>query len=483
MRTVNSRERWYDLTLCRLSTSGSLQVLPFRCALFEGATCYMHLCLAIYVMKYFPISLLLLFSTVVSGQVVRLSSLQETLDLARKQNSSIRSSELQNRIAQTDGALAQSGLYPSLSLSGTSDYNLKLPVQLIPAEIFGGTAGTFKAVQFGRSWNSSASAVFEMPLLHPDKYAQARAGKLSREQVELEQIAQQRSALQRVTSVYFNLLVLQKALELNTELDSTANALYEATRARFNQQLVSRVDLNRSENLRNSNLQQTLQLRSNLQVAQQTLCILLGFSPSADVQVNDALEKYAPLNSSIPEINPENRPSYQATLKAEEAARWKMRQNAYAALPKLSINSRYTFASQADRLFSGNGTNFDYGTVGMSLNVPLFKGRNTALQTRKSRIQLDLARVSKEQQLLSSGSEILEWQVRLREKEQARSLAATRDANAAQNLDLSIISYDQGVISLDQLFTIYNEYVQARNSYLQAMSDGALYRTYLELEK
>lgn len=427
---------------------------------------------------------LLLFSFSTFAQTVQLSSLQDALNLARKQNNSIRSSELQNRIAQTDNALAQSGLYPSLSLTGNSDYNLKLPVQLIPAEIFGGPAGTFKSVQFGRAWNSNASAVFELPLLHPDKYAQARAGKLTREQVELEQTAQQRLALQKVTAAYLNVLVLQQALVLNMELDSSATTLYDATKARFEQQLVSRVDINRSENLKNANLQQTLLLRSNLQVTRQNLCILLGLNPNSDLQISDQLSKYAELSlTNLPEIKAENRPSYQATLKAEEAARWKMRQNAYAALPKISINSKYTFANQTDRIFSNTGTNFDYGTLGMSLNVPLFKGRSTALQTRKSRIQLDLARIQKEQQLLTSNSEIMEWQVRLREKEQARSLAASRDANAAQNLDLSFQSYDQGVISLDQLFTIYNEYVQARNSYLQAMSDGALYRTYLELEK
>ncbi len=435
-------------------------------------------------MKKFITPIFLFLSFTAFSQTLKLSSLQEALTLARKQNNSIRSSELQNRIAQTDNSLAQSGLYPSLSLTGNSDYNLKLPVQLIPAEIFGGPAGTYKAVQFGRAWNSSASAVFEMPLLHPDKYAQARAGRLTREQIELEQTAQQRLTLQKVTAAYLNVLVLQQALVLNMELDSSATNLYNATKARFEQQLVSRVDINRSENLKNSNLQQTLSLRSNLQVARQNLCIILGLSPNTDIQIDDQLSKYAELNlANLPEIKPENRPSYLATMKAEEAARWKMRQNAYAALPKLSINSKYTFANQTNRLFSGAGTNFDYGTVGMSLNVPLFKGRSTALQTRKSRIQLDLARIQKEQQLLSSNSEIMEWQTRLREKEQARSLAASRDANAAQNLDLSFQSYDQGVITLDQLFTIYNEYVQARNSYLQAMSDGALYRTYLELEK
>lgn len=423
-----------------------------------------------------------MFSLGISAQPIQLTSLQDALNLARKQNNSIRTIELQNRIARTDQSLAQSGLYPSINLNGTSDYNLKLPVQLIPAEIFGGPAGTFKSVQFGRAWNSSTTAVFELPLLHADKYAQARAGQLSRQQVELEQWAQLRSVLQRVTSTYFNCLVLQKSLELNIELDSTATALYVATKARFEQQLVSRVDINRAENLMNSNQQQTLLLKSNLQVARQNLCVLLGLPATTELSITDDLIQYSN-KTDIPMVNADTRPAYLAAMKAEEAARWKLRQNAYAALPKLSLNSKYTFANQTDRLFSGAGTNFNYGTVGMSFSMPIFKGGTTLLQTRKSRVQLNMASIQREQQLLNSGAEIMEWQVRLEEKNKARSLAASRDANASQNLTLSTQSYDQGVISLDQLFTIYNEYVQARNSYLQAMSDGALYRTYLELEK
>ncbi len=425
--------------------------------------------------------LFVLLPLISTAQSLQLSSLEQVLGLARKQSAIIVSAGIRDEVAQKDKGLSRSPLLPTLSVNATSDYNLKLPVQLIPAEIFGGPAGTFQQVRFGRSWNSAATADLTVPLIHPEKIAQAKTANFTREQVKLEQEAQVKLALQRVTAVYFNILVLQQALQLNASLDSTATALYNATKAKSGQQLVSRVDLNRTENLMNSTFQQTIQIRTNLEIAKQDLCVLLGISSKTTLEINDLLLNYVTDAAQVT-IDPAKRPSYLATEQAEQAAFWAVRQQTYTGLPRLSFNSRYTVASQADKLFNNSAVNFDYGTVGLSLNIPVFKGRSAYLDTKKSRLQLDLARIRKEQQLLDSDNEIQEWQINIREKAKSMDLAARRDKLTGESLELSISSFDQGVITLDQLFNIYNEYVLARNSYLQTMADVAVYRNYLMIE-
>lgn len=84
---------------------------------------------------------------------------------------------------------------------------------------------------------------------------------------------------------------------------------------------------------------------------------------------------------------------------------------------------------------------------------------------------------------MNSSQELQEWQIRLSEKSAAQKLAARRDEMAHQTLDLSLQNYDQGVISLDALFNIYNEYVAARNSFIQTSADAAVYSIYLSLSK
>jgi outer membrane protein TolC len=154
----------------------------------------------------------------------------------------------------------------------------------------------------------------------------------------------------------------------------------------------------------------------------------------------------------------------------------------YASLPKISLNSRYTFANQQSALFNGNGTSFNYGTVGLSVSMPIFKGLSLQAQRKKAQLQSQNSRIQLEQTIIDSNREISEWQTALLEKKSSKTMASRRDQLAEETLDLSLANYDEGVISLDQLFTIYNEYVQAKNSYLQSIADASRYEMWLRLE-
>jgi outer membrane protein TolC len=287
---------------------------------------------------------------------------------------------------------------------------------------------------------------------------------------------------------YLTILVLQESLKLNRELDSTSIALFESTKARFDRQLVSQIDINRAENLMHQTKQQTNQIAANLQLALVNLSVSLGISANQKFDIQDRISNYQSETKqlNLPEINQiqaTNRPSVKAAEQNIMASQWKYRQQTYAMLPKLSLNSRYSFSSQGDNWLGNGSNNFDYGTIGVSLSMPIFKGRSNALNSKKALFQLENARFQKEQTLLNASQELQEWQIKLNEKNASKQLASRRDEMARQTLNLSLQSYDQGVITLDALFNIYNEYVVARNSLVQNTADAAMYKVYLDLEK
>jgi outer membrane protein len=416
------------------------------------------------------------------GQTHIYKSIDEALERGRKENATVKMAYLQQEIASKDRAIGWAALMPSMALNLNSDYNLKLPVQLIPAEIFGGPAGTFKQVRFGLNWNQSAAFEFNLPIVHPEKLAGAKVASITTEQVKLEQQAAIHQVLQKITSQYFQVLQLEGNLKLSRMLDSTAEILYQSTLARYEQQIASRVDLNRAENLMHANKQQSLTHASGLMLAKQNMALLLNIADPNQLKIDDHLLKYFDL--PLPETTTKagSRPAYLASDQAEMAMRWRMRQHLYTGLPRLSFNSRYSFSRQSNELFDPLATNFEFGTIGLQLNIPLFKGRNNYLLYRKARLQLDQASIRKSQILLESDAELNEWNTRLKEKLESRKMAARRDQLALQNLDLSLQLYEEGVISLDQLFNIYNEYAQARNAFLLACTEAAIYHTYFRIE-
>jgi len=424
--------------------------------------------------------LLASFSKGMSQKLV-FHSVEQVLARAESDNPAIQMARLQQKVAMRDKALGWAAYYPSLGLNLNSDYNLNLPVQLIPAEIFGGPAGTFKQVRFGQNWNQSAAFDFSLPIFHPEKYAAGRSASYAAEQVKFEQQAGVNLTLQKVAAQYFQVLQLEENLALNSMLDSTAEQLYKATLARFNQQLVSRLDLNRAENLMNANKQQSLNTTASLQIARAKLAALLNISELSNMKIDDHLVSYQ-LSTPENQLKAAERPASRAATEAEIAQRWRAKQHLYTGLPRLSLNSRYTFSSQSNKLSDPSATHFDYGTVGLQLNVPLFKGRTNTLLFKKNQLLSEQALYKKQQTLTESAAELTEWTTRLDEKVQARTLAAHKETLALQNIQLGLDLYNQGVISLDQLFNIYNEYAQAKSSFIQTCTDAAIFQTYFMIE-
>lgn len=415
-------------------------------------------------------------------QEVEITSLEHALEIAKTSGLQTKQIQTKEQAARYDKQLAASGLMPSLSVQAQSDYNLKLPVQLIPAEIFGGQPGTFNEVRFGQDWNSNASGSLEVPLFHADKFAQMKAGSFTYQSAQADAKAQENAYLRQVTQVYLNTLVYKEAMELNRSLDTTATLLYETSKARFEQHLVGKPDLNRAENLMWSTMQQTASLNTVWQNSLRQLAALLGLGADVKLRVRDSLRNYALSTSDAPSVDGFKRPAILAAEQAEQASRWLYRQQMYASLPKISLNSRYTFANQQSALFNGNGTSFNYGTVGLSVSMPIFKGLSLQAQRKKAQLQSQNSRIQLEQTIIDSNREISEWQTALLEKKSSKTMASRRDQLAEETLDLSLANYDEGVISLDQLFTIYNEYVQAKNSYLQSIADASRYEMWLRLE-
>ncbi len=415
------------------------------------------------------------------AQETRLTSLNQALELARKNGPNFKAITLQSVLAEKEVKVSNAALLPSIGFNANTDYNLNLPVQLIPAEIFGGPPGTFSEIQFGRPWISSSTFDFSMPLIHVDKWTQTKIAKSSAQQASFESEAAIQEYLRNVANLYLKVLVLVEANKLNYSLDSSAKVLFNITQQRYTNELVSKLDLNRTENLMLQTEQQTQTLKGNEEIALLNLGSLLG-SNSKNLLVDDDLVAYEFKVFDQNSLTPSNRFSFRAAEESERIAHINLRKQQQAWLPKLSLNSRYTFASQQDNLFGSNGSRFDYGTVGVSLSVPLFKGGQNYHNSTKAKLQQDLTLINSQLKKINAERELLEWQIKRYENQRNLLNAQKRNQLALENLNLSFQAYDEGVISLDQLFNIYQEYVVAGNNFLQTKADAILYQTYFELE-
>lgn len=424
---------------------------------------------------------MLVISSFGQAQSIQLTSLMAAIQLAEQNSFQLKQLEAQTQFLKYDQRIASGALLPSLNSSASSDYNLELPVQLIPAEIFGGPAGSFQEVRFGQNYNSNLAFQFEAPIVHADKLAGRQMAVENRLAAESDEKTVRNNYLRNIAGLYLNILVIRQAIEVNTELDSTAYLLYNTTKQRFNEELNSVADLNRTENLMLSNYQQTRTLKASENIAINQLKMLLGLESENDLEIIDQLNNYIP-DFSVVSGDPFNRNQVIAAEHQLNSAKWNYKKSQYAWLPKLSFNSRYTFANQTNQLLSGDGFSYQFGTVGLSATMPLFGGFVKYNQQKKAALNYRAAEFNLNQIKIEAATELSEWQIRLKEKSDAKILAERRAMLANQTLELSIMNYDEGFISLDQLFNVYGEYAQSKNNYLQILADAIKYETWLKLE-
>ena len=80
-------------------------------------------------------------------------SVEEVLTFAKNNNIQVKNALLAVQMQKETNREITAGALPSVSFNANLMDYLKLPVSLIPGEIFGGTPGTFIPVQFGTKYN------------------------------------------------------------------------------------------------------------------------------------------------------------------------------------------------------------------------------------------------------------------------------------------------------------------------------------------
>src|SRR5215471_15101902 len=91
-------------------------------------------------------------------------SVQQAVDYASRNNVQVRNALLDVRIQEQTNRDFTSAAYPQVNGSFSLVDNLKVPISLIPADLFGGTPGTYQKFPFGIKYNATAGVSLDQLL-------------------------------------------------------------------------------------------------------------------------------------------------------------------------------------------------------------------------------------------------------------------------------------------------------------------------------
>ncbi|QSS96277.1 TolC family protein [Psychroflexus sp. ALD_RP9] len=374
-------------------------------------------------------------------------------------------------------------------ISGQVNYenNPKLTVTPLPAEIVGGEPGTTVPVTFGQRHNMRATGTVNQLIFDGSYIVALQAAKTF---LEYSANAKEKTALEvrkNVITAYGNVLLAKNSIEITqNNLNEALDNLNE-TRKIYENGLAEEEDV---EQLQITSQQLKSQLRNAermYNIAKESLNMVLGIDVSVEVILEDTLEnlaaKEAMLQTETQEFNFENTIDYKIAKNLVEQRDLELKLQRSQALPSLSAFANYGATSFGNQFeFFESGTDwFEFATIGVSLNVPIFSSFKRDAQTQQAKIELEKAKLQRKQT-------INQIQLDLNSAQSDFDFAVENYTIAQKNLNLAEriqqkneVKFKEGLASSFELRQAQTQLYQAQNEYLQAMLN--LINTKAELEK
>ncbi len=366
---------------------------------------------------------------------------------------------------------------PQINAKVDYQHWIKQQISLLPAEIFGGTPGTFSEVTFGTQQTLNATVTLKQ-LLFDGSYLVGLQS--ARTYLQISKLAQDKTTTltkEAVINAYGNVLVAEKSIEiLEGNKVILEKNLYDAKQILKNG-LNEEEDVEQLEITLGTIESQLNNVRRLKTIAYQMLNITLGNSIATEITLSDSLDSLTALNIDLELVatpfNIENHIDFKIAENDKESNRLLMQYERSKALPSLSAFINYGQMANSDTFtfFNSNQTWFDSSLLGVSLNVPIFSSLQRSSKTAQAKIAFENSDIrleeTKQRLNLQAQSAKSEYQLSIENYETAkRNLLLSERIEKKQR-----IKFFEGISTSFDLATAQNQLYTQQQNYIQSMLD------------
>lgn len=413
-------------------------------------------------------------------------TLQEAIDFALKNNYNAINADRDIIDAKKQKWETIATGLPQITGAVSYQNQLKQPVSVIPAEIFGGEPGTFEEVVFGQPQTATATATLKQQIFDGSYIVGVQATKAflsySNNNKEKTQLEVQKA----VTEAYGNVLLAQESIFIfeknKTNLEKN---LFETTKIYENglgdEESVEQLQITLSSV--DNQLKNAIRLKGiTLQMLNLVMGIAIDAPTRLEENLDDLTQKQIDFGLLETEFTMENNVDFKlaTNLNEQRYFEWKLAKS--RALPTLNAFVNYGSSAFSDSFdfFSSEQQWFDSSVLGFDLSIPIFSSGKRSAGTARAKIALEKAKTQ-----LTEAQE----QIRLQHANSKSNyiLAIEQYQTSKDNLGLAErienknqIKYSEGIASSFELRLAQTQLYDAQQGYLQAMVEVINKKTELE---
>lgn len=406
-------------------------------------------------------------------------TLKSSVDYALKNHVSNTIYENEIALAKQKSVEALAGYLPQVNGTITFDDNLKRQITVIPAGAF---SPTEIRLQFGNQYNTMGTAQLDQVIYDKSMLVGIKAAEPNNQLSAFKKEQNQEQLIYNTVSAYFQVLIIKEQEKLTLENEKKYKDLLEILALRLEKGVIKKTEYDRTKASLNNIVAQKSILQVNKQIALNRLKNAIGMPVTEDVVDIESLnyegmalvekENGFEIGSLLDlKIQNANASLLSFDVKRKEAA----------FLPTVSMYARYGGQSFGNEFGPSFGKWFDFSTVGLKVNIPMFSGYRKSSQLKQAEISLLNAKAN--YKLMSDNLSMVYHNSSAQLQKSQSDLSINREnlTFAKTVLESTTVEYQKGVATLSDLLNSDYSFKEAQSNYMTSLINVLSSR--LEYEK
>lgn len=431
-------------------------------------------------MKNKIILTLLLFASIMQAQEEKKSytfSLDQAITHATTNNRSAINANRDIEMAKKKKWETTASGLPQINGSISYQNNFEIQKSLIPAEIFGGTPGTFQEVAFGTKHNATGNLSLTQLLFDGSYIVALQASKTYLQFYENNKKKTDIDIREMIINAYGSVLLADESVQILQKNKTVLEKTLFDTDQTFKNGLIEEENV---EQLKitlasvNNNLNYVTRLKD---ISLKMLKVNLGIEIEDELTLTDKLDDLTQKNLDLAlkstDFNATSNINYVITQNFVEQRNLEMKLEKSKALPSLSAGVNFGYNSFGDKFtfFNSDQKYFNYSNLGITLNVPIFTSFARSARTQQAQIALEKAKTDlteTEQKLklaYQNAKSDYEYSIEQYNSSKESLGLAERIENKQQ------IKFKEGLSSSFDFTEAQRQLYTSQQNYLQAMVD------------
>ena len=405
-------------------------------------------------------------------------TIEEAVNLALENNYSYRIS--QEEVKQYRSRVWQNlGFLPTLSVSGYKNLKEKLQTFEFPSMV-PGEPGQKITIDFTKNYEFTFQLV--QPVFTGGKIAHA----FRNAQLDLE-LAKERERNARADTVlqvkrsFYGILVLRELLQAQQEAQQLAENNLATVRVRYDQGMASQYDLLRAELAVSLIKPELLKVENQLRLSILGLKNMLLIPENREIEIKGelGLTNFSSQLDSLVQSSLNLRSEIKQLRLEQKKTNNLLKMTFAQFLPDFSIVASTSYRSDLFKFTHKNWEN--YYTINLAVSFPIFTGMKRSAQVGEMYVLRRILDLNLKQLKEGTRLEVESKLFTIQQEYESIQMGMKNMESAREGVRIAELSYQEGMITILELNSSYNELTRAKVAYLQALYNHNI--AIAELEK